>query len=235
MNTKMSLVMLGVGILVLDPGFASKARATELLPNLTPKPAEDISVLEDNGHTYVRFSTITWNSGAGPMELVPDKPESRARKQKVYQKIYSDDRTYRLNFAGRFVYHPGHAHFHFEGYTKYILEPLNSPGSSGRSSEKTSSCLLDNLQVNLTLPGSPANSYYTRCSKDEPQGISVGWGDLYSYTRSDQSIEITGLADGDYDLKIQVDPYNRLIESNDLDNTSSRTIHLANGTVTVVR
>jgi hypothetical protein len=169
------------------------------------------------------------------MELVPDKPEIKARKQKVYQKIYFDNGTYQLIFAGRFVFHSGHNHFHFEGYTKYILEPLNSPGSSGRQSEKTSFCLMDSYRLFPDLLGSPESQQYSRCSKDRPQGISVGWADLYDFNTSGQAIDVTGLPDGDYNLKIQVDPYNRLRESDELDNTSSRTVRLSAGTVTVLQ
>jgi hypothetical protein len=237
MNSSLAMVVPAIGALVLYPGFTSEAiAAAELLPNLTPKPAQDVIVRQEgDGHTYLRFSTLTVNSGAGPMELVPDSPETKARKQKVYQKIYYDNESFRLRLAGRFVYHAAHDHFHLEGYTLYILEPLNSPGSSGRSSEKTSSCLVDSLHVNPELPGSPSSPKYTVCSKDKPQGISVGWGDLYDYTLAGQEIDITGLPDGDYNIKIQVDPYNRLAESNELDNTSNRTVHLSGGTVTVTQ
>ena len=63
--------------------------------------------------------------------------------------------------------------------------------------------------------------------------MSVGWGDRYPYYLAGQAIDVTDLPDGDYQLTIEVDPKNRLLETNDADNTStlSLRISVSDGTV----
>jgi hypothetical protein len=63
--------------------------------------------------------------------------------------------------------------------------------------------------------------------------LSVGWGDRYGPTLAGQSFDITGDPEGDYDLKIQTDPYGRLAETSETDNTSCVRLHVNPATRTV--
>ena len=74
---------------------------------------------------------------------------------------------------------------------------------------------------------------YSACS-NQVQGISIGWGDEYGYQLDGQDIDVTELPDGTYALRIIIDPYNLLIETNDTDNESTVRLQLAGGTVTVL-
>jgi hypothetical protein len=74
---------------------------------------------------------------------------------------------------------------------------------------------------------------YTTCGTAE-QGLSVGWGDTYPYYLAGQSIDVTGLPDGEYTLTIEADPKERIFESNEGDNTNSIVVQLSGGTVSVV-
>jgi hypothetical protein len=62
---------------------------------------------------------------------------------------------------------------------------------------------------------------YVTCDVSTPQGISVGWGDLYSWYLAGQSLNITGLPTGDYWLVIFADPDGRLLEGGAIGNNSS--------------
>jgi hypothetical protein len=194
------------------------AAQVDLLPNLEPLPAHDISLVCDSlGNQQLRFAATTWNSGAGPMELRAGEVVTAGRN--VYQRIYRIDGSFTDRLAGTFDYHPEHNHFHFENYALYVLQPRNAPGGSERTSAKTSFCLLDNARINTSLPGSPGSAVYTTCGA-EVQGISVGWGDTYGSILAGQSIDFTGNPSGEYELIIEADPATRLVEVSDGDNIS---------------
>jgi len=199
--------------------------ATDLLPNLKPKPAFDMFLQYDGlGGKKLVLSALTGNIGTGPIELRAGEvvgPDS----QNVYQRVYRDDGTYYDNLAGIFIYHDAHGHFHFDDYAEYVLEAVNAPVALQRTGHKTSFCLLDTDKVDRHLEGAPKKPYYKTCGKTF-QGISVGWGDSYPYYLPDQDIDVTGLPTGDYKLVIISDPKNLLLESNDSDNTSEVIIHL---------
>jgi len=211
------------------------AQVVELTPNLVPFPASELSVGIDfvTGGPSLRFSATSWNNGTGPLELRGG--EVTANGQNVYQRVYYSDGGFYDRLVGTFEYHPAHNHFHFEGYAIYTLNPVNAPGASQRYSAKTSFCVMDTTKVNTSLPGAPKTGVYVTCNPDI-QGMSVGWGDRYGYNLAGQSIDLTGNPDGDYDLSIEVDPYQRLVEANDADNTSCVRVHIgvSNQTVQVL-
>uniref|UniRef100_UPI0039890D55 lysyl oxidase family protein n=1 Tax=Methyloglobulus sp. TaxID=2518622 RepID=UPI0039890D55 len=60
------------------------------------------------------------------------------------------------------------------------------------------------------------------------QGMSVGWGDTYGYWLSGQEVDFTGNPDGTYRLFIEIDPYDRLYETNELDNESCVQLEISN-------
>lgn len=198
----------------------SARTAVSLPPNLTPLPASDISLVANvSGTSTLRFATTSWNNGTGPLEIVAGDVDTGSGKQKVYQRIYLDDGTSFLNYAGSFTYHPEHHHIHFDDYALYTLQPLNAPGGSLRTGAKTTFCIIDTTKIDTTLPGAPKQPVYTTCG-DVMQGMSVGWGDTYGSYLPGQEIDFTDDADGIYQLKIEVDPKKLLIESNESDNVS---------------
>ena len=87
--------------------------------------------------------------------------------------------------------------------------------------------------MNTKLPGAPKQAVYNTCGASV-QGMSVGWGDTYGYQLVGQEIDIIGLPNGDYRLRIELDPKNKLVETNETDNVSTIDIRLSNGTVNVI-
>ena len=206
---------LTVGHLVL----ASKAASQELRPNLRAFPATDISVGQNvsTGNLEIRFSATSWNSGAGPMEIIAG--ETGPAGQNVYQRVYDASGGSTDHLAGTFVWHPEHSHFHFQEYARYTLTPINAPGLSKRDAYKTSFCVMDTGKVDGRLPGAPKRAVYSSCF-DQRQGMSVGWGDTYGAHLAGQSIDLTGYVDGLYELTIEFDPANKILETNDDDNNA---------------
>jgi hypothetical protein len=228
-----SFTFLSVGALVPSTTHS----VSQLLPNLEPHPASELRIAyTDNGEKLLRFTTLGWNSGAGPLEVVagdvgPD--ETGTTRQKVYQRVYDDAGGYQDYFAGFMDWHEEHDHFHFNDYARYTLRPADANGKSERYGEKVTFCLMDTDRIDHKLPGAPKRPQYTSCGLDR-QGISVGWGDAYRYYLEGQHIDITGLPDGDYDLIIELDPRGRLVETDSDDNTSVTRIRITGDTVQVI-
>jgi hypothetical protein len=230
------LAALGLSALLALPGRpAGAAMGDPLYPNLKPLPASHVVLQSYGGRYHLRFSTVSWNAGAGPLELRAGGLVSTADglRQKVLQRVYLQGHGYTDHQAGFVVYHPEHDHFHFENYAAYQLlnaapphQPATPPGA------KTTFCVMDTTRV-TRLPGAPKRAAYTTCGS-QVQGMTVGWGDEYDYLLPGQELDVTGVPNGDYLLRITVDPKNLLRETSDLDNVSDLRIRLAGGTVTVL-
>jgi hypothetical protein len=99
-----------------------------------------------------------------------------------------------------FEYSPCHAHFHFEDFARYYL--LNpSDGGIALTGRKQAYCMLDSHRT-FDGSASPCRSQYA-CDN---QGVSVGWVDTYSQSLDCQWLDITGIAAGQYDLYVVLNP-----------------------------
>ncbi|MDO8414527.1 MAG: lysyl oxidase family protein [Gallionellaceae bacterium] len=203
----------------------------EKLPNLTPFPAADLVIEpQEDGSIFLRFTTLSWNKGSGPLELLGGNVDKVNGKQEVFQRIYSSPNSYRDVMAGSFEWHETHNHFHFDNYAIYTLQPVTANGASKRIGAKTTFCIMDTTLINHRLKGASKRPVYNACDLSV-QGMSVGWGDEYHYSLDGQSLDISGLPDGDYNLEIEIDPKNRIIESDETDNISTVLIRIADGVV----
>ena len=186
-----------------------------------------------DGTRLLRFTTTSWNAGRGPLEIVGGATDAATGKQQVFQRVYDDAGGYEDVPAGQMDWHSTHGHVHFNDYATYTLRPAGANGASERYGEKVSFCLIDTDRVDRTLAASPKRPVYTTCGAQR-QGISVGWGDGYRYYLDGQHIDITGLPNGDYVLLINVDPKNRIEETDDQDNVSSTTVRITGNSVELV-
>src|SRR5262245_5385767 len=135
------LVATGVTTMMLL-GRAAFAQ-TELLPNLEPFPASSVQLVPGTSGLDLRFGTISWNRGVGPLELRGGAPDGSGG-QIVNQYVRRTDGGFNIYQVGIFEFHPEHNHFHMEDYALYTLEPVDAPGASGQQGAKISFCLLDN-------------------------------------------------------------------------------------------
>ena len=149
---------------------------SERLPNLRPFPPSDLAVVSNGtGGLKLVLTATSWNNGKGPLEIRGGEVVG-TDKQNVYQRVYLSDGGFYDRPAGTFEYHPEHGHVHLENYALYTLQPVEAPGGSQRTGEKTSFCLMDNVRVNTHLDGAAKRPVYDIC-RSTVQGISVGWGD----------------------------------------------------------
>ncbi len=105
-----------------------------------------------------------------------------------------------------------HGHFHFADFADYRL--LDSSGLSVGVGLKVGFCLED---VSRFDPAGPSEPRYD-CGF---QGIQAGWADIYVASLPCQWIDISSTPPGIYTLEIEVDPSNRLPESNESNNVAS--------------
>lgn len=183
---------------------------------------------------YLRFSNIAWNSGNGRLEMRPQNNASTG-KTTAYQRVYSHDGSGSWYFVrefpvGEFSYHLSHSHWHFEGFANYSLVTAKASdtvirGTTKRSSQKTTFCVIDTDRVDGSLVHAEAQRY-TRCGQNDWTGLSVGWGDRYGWDLPGQDIDISGLPDGYYWLVSTVDFQQRLTETNDANNCAAAKIEI---------
>jgi hypothetical protein len=104
-----------------------------------------------------------------------------------------------------FEYGACHMHQHFVGFANYRL--LDGDGNVAATGHKQSFALIDLAQfLDDAGPGKyPLN--------DGTQGITVGWADIYGAVLDCQWIDITGVAAGDYQLEIEINFDQLIVES----------------------
>jgi hypothetical protein len=108
-----------------------------------------------------------------------------------------------------FEYAACHMHYHFRDFADYrLVDPARQEVAAGL---KVGFCLLDSRRWDTNAP---AVGFYS-CDN---QGIQAGWADIYSSALPCQWIDITSLPAGVYTLEVEVDPENRLVESNETNN-----------------
>jgi len=198
---------------------------TPVLPDLTVWADEGLGYMYGSyldtetipGRTLLRIATATANEGAGALEL--RGKEAVGELQTVDQRIYHADGCFEDVKAGEFEYHPSHGHIHFDGWGEYRLHEITASGGAGAvvaKGDKVSFCVLDVAAYNTDLPNAPSNPVYGGCNQF--QGLSVGWADVYAAFLPDQYIDITDISPCSYWLAVEVDPENKIVESDETNN-----------------
>jgi hypothetical protein len=193
------------------------------LPDLRVLPPFDLELRYHawNRAKFLRLAITFWNDGAGPLELrgVPHPP---TRQMLVWQHLYAVDDTVHEHFAGEFVWHPGHEHWHFEDFAVYELWSLTPNGALDQvvaSSGKVSFCIIETDAIDRERPDFSRRRRFAVCGPGL-QGLSVGWGDTYAAHLSGQLIDISDVPNGTYALVVRVDPADLIRESDELNNAS---------------
>jgi hypothetical protein len=180
------------------------------------------------GKTVYRFNQPIPNIGDGPLEL---RPETHADgSQDVYQRIYDDaGAPIAERHVGTFQNaNPPYGNMFLEGIAHYRIREVLPDGSVGvilTTHEKISYALVDGPAYDLTLENASPTREYTLAAA-AIVGISVGWADLYSETLPGQWADLTGLADGEYWLETVIDPFDRILELDETNNTALAKINV---------
>ncbi|MCO6046899.1 lysyl oxidase family protein [Aeoliella sp. ICT_H6.2] len=192
------------------------------------------------GRVLYRFRAALANVGAGPLQVVEQTAEENGVKttQTITQQILQSGggNTFRDRTIGTFDYPPevvnGFGHLRLPGLAQYnlyeaIVNGGATPdvGSQVRSNDKLSMGIVDSIAYNQPVPGKPPSSVYDSADADV-LGISIGYADLYGAGLPGQWIDVTDLASGQYWLEVHVDPYDRVLEVDELNNTSQILVDL---------
>ena len=175
-----------------------------------------------------RFNVAIPNVGAGALELREETHPNLV--QDVYQRIFDDA-------GGGVTEHdvgsfpnalPELGHLYLQGLAQYNLREVVEGGGVGplvTTYDKTSFGVIDSVAFNTSLPGAPPTRVYSN-PNHELLGISIGWADVYSRNLRGQRIDITGIPSGQYWLEVVVDPYNRIQETDNTNNTTRILVNL---------
>lgn len=109
-----------------------------------------------------------------------------------------------------------HEHHHLKQIMRY--EPVNASGvvTVGR---KQNFCMADSEPWAEDAPPSAHDC-------NGPQGITRGWSDIYMPNLDCQWLDITGIPNGVYTLRLTVDPLNKYAEDDETNNVTERVVVL---------
>ncbi len=231
-----------VPVLPMEPDDAPEVvlnfrRAANLvLPDLRTLPPRDVELeyVQDLGRVRLRFANTIWNSGHGDLELhgtlIPGYDSVL-----VTQVVEGDQGQLHEERSGVFAYHEEHGHWHWEGFSIYQVWSVDLHGRPQEvvaSSDKVGYCLID---VRL-YPGVDTSVRKSRQYGDcnwYLQGLSSGWTDTYQAHIAGQFVDITHLSDGTYVLISTVDPEDRILETDNRNNSTHLYFTLAAGEILV--
>src|SRR5439155_9129659 len=116
-----------------------------------------------------------------------------------------------------FVWSPCHGHYHLKGVADYQI--IASDRTTLLTPRKQAFCLRDDISA---VSGSGPAKF--NC---DFQGITAGWEDVYDKSLDCQWLDITGIPDGDYILRVVCNPEKIFVESNYDNNAATVAITLA--------
>jgi hypothetical protein len=226
---------------------AALASGPDGVPDMRALPAHDMSTEHNpfDGNDYLDFAATIWNAGTGPLVLEGFRPGA-AELMPVTQFIYRNGKPVSSQQVGEFEFdtRPGHDHWHMEDVAAYDM--LDATGTQVVISDKQSFCLAPTDPIDLTAVGAAwlvdQNALWSACGGEDAiwirEVLPAGWGDTYYQSVAGQSFDITGLANGVYQVRVTTDPFHRLIETDYSNNASLVKVQLGgtpgNRTVTVL-
>lgn len=208
-----------------------------LRPDLVSVPASDLSVQTTSEGRRLRFQSALGNIGPGVIEIRPNRnqpcPPGQHNSTQIVYRDRNDNGRYNLvrdtrvtrHRAGCMVFHRFHDHWHFKASARYTLLERGEERAVVSQRRKVSFCLRDSARLPERYGTWRYPLTYGACQKWTPQGIAVGWMDIYQSYLAGQSLLLPkGLASGVYCLRTEVDPINQLTEVDDDNNTSVRAV-----------
>ena len=187
--------------------------AEPLLPDLVAHPPSGVELVGSRsaGTLRLKFTTRFSNQGNGPLEV---RPEGDGE---LLQVVYSADPEAPLEMrpeVGRYLYEQQHGHLHIDTFARYELWSVDAEGGLVEavvSNPKVGFCLLD--AETLDPETTPVETRVYWGCRSEVQGLSVGWGDLYTTQIAAQALNVSGLPTGRYALVNVINYQEKLLET----------------------
>ena len=216
--------------------------------------------LQFGSQRCLRFDNDIRNTGSGPLVLrFAWSPDAVANNCAMEQEVLSSDATVTDRNAGPCIFHPQHAHFHYQNMGVYQLYPVIAGGLPGAapvaSSRKVGFCTIDvdYYTFGTRHPGGPRTYSFPTCnvpnayssksdgpygpaSPPEYMGISAGWGDVYTWDLPAQYIDITNnVPDGRYEVVSRSNPDGGILTASRGTETGVTCVDIKGSSVKVVR
>ena len=195
------------------------------LPDLVSLPLADFLVgTDEEGNEALRFSSTIANAGDGPLMIRAGRAFGWSERWRVVQWFDEPDGEPSGTVTGANLVLGGHGHEHWHLKFGVSYRLFSEDGRELASQTKAGFCFFDQVASHPELAGAPAEGVFkvSGCGRDGDtsveMGMSVGWSDPYFWQLEDQSVTITGLADGRYRLTADADPDNWLTETNEANN-----------------
>ncbi len=221
-----------------------------LLPDVGVRTLRNFTIVNTGGKKLLKFPVVTVNVGDGPLEINSARSSTSSSDWLGRQTVFNTDGSKTvLGATGAQFYWAGdgHTHWHIRDFDLYEL--YNPGGQQLKQGEKHGYCFEDNTSYrgwpgSSAHPNSPASPVYTpelSCGRNNPDattilhGLSVGWADTYPATLPDQAIDITGLPDGNYTVKVTADWQNFWRETNESNQSASAVVKITGNTVQLVQ
>jgi len=239
--------VLGAGVLVAPATAATAPDSSEGAPIAYPDlqllmPTGDISVVHKDSTRTLEFTHITWDAGAGPLEIRPSFNPATGISQ-GFQALYTSPSPGVWKFArtvpivGPMIWTPpSDYNFPLNRFTLHSVAAGGGVGGLLATSPKVLYCMTSDTRVG-GVPNTPADNEFpgSGCSQPEGKlGLSVGWGDQYEATDGGEGIEISSLPNGTYWLQGVVDPDHYLQESDTSNNITDTKLQIEGDTVKVL-
>lgn len=243
-------MVVALGAIALGPG-AGRAHAAPspdaILPDLAVLPPSEFRInVTASGKRRLHFTTRVVNIGLGTFRLKgydPDDGNAQVNDiLSVRQQVREPDGSFgRHESTATMVWSgDGHNHWHVTGIQDIRLQSLEDE-VLGRVN-KIGFCFLDSFPYGSSEPSRYNADHQvclTRGDGTVQMGVSVRWGDTYPSTIAFQWIDITGLPNGKYRLRVIADPAATpggvFLESNETNNAGWTKIRIQGNSVTVLR
>jgi len=213
--------------------FSALAVAEPKLPDLVCE-IKSVSQTTVSGQPALRFGTWAINLGLGPIEL--HAVAAQTGTNDVYQWIYDTTGSHTETYIGNFVVENNRVRF--SDSADYFLREVMEDDSAGgvlSSNEKVAYCFVDSHKYVPSPPGTPNSQVYggsgpgTYPPCGDVLGTSVGWVDNYPPSFSGQYVLLTNISSGTYWLQNTLDPFDRMLESNDNNNSAMIKVTISTG------
>jgi hypothetical protein len=216
--------VLGAALIAVAAKVLPAPASTSKQPDLGMARLSDVSLSRSGGRARLHFSATVVNVGQAPFTLHAERADTSSVFS-VAQRLTADGggttdapTTAELVFGG-----DGHNHWHVKDLQRYELKRLDNGVKVGTSA-KSGFCFFDTTAWRLSLPDAPQHPVNGSAGCGNlsslilDMGLSVGWGDTYSWTLPDQFIDVTGLTAGRYRLVATADPDGLFVEASESNN-----------------
>jgi hypothetical protein len=205
----------------------------ETLPDLAALPAWSLQTHSEAGRDYLAFASTPWNAGPAPF-VIEGFRRADDDVMDAYQYFYDRDGTVRGRASiGEMGFHAGggHDHWHFLQFAQFDL--LETGGGRVLRGLKQGFCIAPTDPVDLTVAGAAMMGWVhgqgSHCGGEKSlwvrEVLAPGWGDTY-HNVSGQAFDISRVPNGEYVVRVHVDPLETIHQTTRDNDVALRTVTL---------